>query len=192
MLTLCFFNTEQIQGVNTTLANLSFERGIANFHPAPTPAPTLDLQLGASFGAVDMGRFQLGQLLAQLQLADLGELFGPGGAIGETWLLADLGWQTANAPTTETARIFRQVNYVSGGFAESQARLDFTITTTATGARVVNERPILTRGDTIEVVSDAAAGNNFLRMSLEQVDEECCLVKALVPPNVSVVVNTGP
>lgn len=187
MFTFLFqFGASQLDGSFPTglgAALAAPETVTANAHGAPTAPLVINDTIALDMGAANGGGVQLGQLIVGAQNAGIGQQF-----LGQTnnpfanvFLLADLGWDTENAETVETARL-RRVLDMGAGPDEDDDILNFTITTTTNGARRVDEKPIVRLSDSIIVISDAAAGDNVLRVGLIALTDAQAAARAgLVP-----------
>ena len=194
MITVVMFNTGQLTGAFPALAPVSWERATPANHGGGSPTPTLARNIAASIGAANMGAFQIGQLtqalldLSTQQAAPLGSQPTFGQLLTdderarltrrESILLAGLSWVTANAAVVESARILRTSAYPTVGTETARIQA-LSITDTGAG-RIVDEHPLLNQGDTVEVISDALAGANELRISLEILTDDESIVRAAI------------
>lgn len=195
MLTLTFFNTAQINNIAAGLADLPWERGVANLTLAG-PTPLLARNIGVQLGPNDMGRFSVGQLMAVI--SDLASItpspLGSNPTFGnllnanevermkkrEAVLLVDLAWRTGQAIVgIEDAQIQRWVDFISSGVIDAGEKRVLTVESLGGNARTIAERPLLlTHGDTIEITTDAPAGANSIRMTFDLLADDDAVVAA--------------
>ena len=187
MLTFVWFHTGVIDGsfpAGVAAAMDAAVRPIATLHAAPTVQPVIDMSFGLDGGTNAAGGFQIGQFIAQAEASQLGKLYPNQPALGDAFLLYDLGWETQNADEmTETAVILRNLAYQAPlGRSESAIAQGLTITSSTDNSRRIDEKPVVRRSDSLRIISDVTSGDNVFRIGLIPLTEEQAMARAgLVP-----------